>query len=68
MVDSKHNKQALYVYILCFQILNWLSTDGHQLLQKHRCVADNLKALRDQQADFECAYFKAMVRTCLHVS
>ncbi|XP_064611995.1 puratrophin-1-like isoform X2 [Liolophura sinensis] len=44
----------------CGKIISWLCNQGEDILQRHKAVADNLKAVRAQQKDFEKLYFSAM--------
>ncbi|XP_046570770.1 puratrophin-1-like [Haliotis rubra] len=44
----------------CTKLISWTSNDGSQNIQRHSCTADNLKAARIQQKDFEKFYFSAM--------
>ncbi|XP_055890827.1 uncharacterized protein LOC106076280 isoform X3 [Biomphalaria glabrata] len=44
----------------CHKVIEWLSQDGGTILQRHSVTADNLKAVRHQQKDFEKFYFSAM--------
>ena len=46
---------------LCLQVINWLCGEGEEQLNKHGDVADNLKAIRMQQKNFDKFYFTAMV-------
>ncbi|KAH9515625.1 hypothetical protein Btru_011577 [Bulinus truncatus] len=41
-------------------VIEWLSQDGGTILQGHAVTADNLRAARHQQKDFEKFYFSAM--------
>ena len=47
------------------QVLRWLQQDGQSLLERHSHTADNLKAVKGQQKDFEKLYFSAMVSSVL---
>ncbi|KAK3579166.1 hypothetical protein CHS0354_022701 [Potamilus streckersoni] len=44
----------------CSKILSWLHHQGNEHLQHHTVMADNLKAVRSQQKEFEKFYFSAM--------
>ncbi|XP_076470612.1 puratrophin-1-like [Babylonia areolata] len=44
----------------CDKVLTWLQQEGQSLLERHGGSADNLKAARAQQRDFEKLYFSAM--------
>ncbi|XP_071091889.1 puratrophin-1-like isoform X2 [Haliotis cracherodii] len=44
----------------CTKLISWTSNDGSHNIQRHACTADNLKAARIQQKDFEKFYFSAM--------
>ncbi|KAL3860771.1 hypothetical protein ACJMK2_010842 [Sinanodonta woodiana] len=44
----------------CSKILSWLHHQGNEHLQHHTIMADNLKAVRSQQKEFEKFYFSAM--------
>ena len=47
-------------YVL-FQVIDWLVTEGEELLSHHQDVCDNLKGIKAQQKDFDKLYFSAMV-------
>ncbi|XP_035827449.1 uncharacterized protein LOC101857760 [Aplysia californica] len=44
----------------CHKVISWLSEDGGSILQRYQVTADNLRAVRHQQKDFEKFYFSAM--------
>ncbi|KAL4234273.1 Pleckstrin y domain containing [Mactra antiquata] len=44
----------------CTKVISWLHTQGNECLQRHLVMADNLKAVRMQQKDFEKFYYAAM--------
>ncbi|XP_053401471.1 uncharacterized protein LOC123550592 isoform X2 [Mercenaria mercenaria] len=44
----------------CNKVISWLHTQGNECLQRHLVMADNLKAVRVQQKDFEKFYYVAM--------
>ncbi|XP_055955846.1 pleckstrin homology domain-containing family G member 4B isoform X2 [Patella vulgata] len=44
----------------CSKVITWLTTEGNTTLQRHIARADNLKAIRLQQKDFEKFYFSCM--------
>lgn len=44
----------------CDKIVSWLKQEGQSLLDRHSGTADNLKAVRSQQKDFDKLYFSAM--------
>ncbi|XP_060600223.1 pleckstrin homology domain-containing family G member 4B-like isoform X2 [Ruditapes philippinarum] len=44
----------------CNKVISWLHTQGNECLQRHLVMADNLKAVRVQQKDFEKFYYAAM--------
>ena len=50
------------IYFVYFQVIDWLVTEGEELLSHHQDVCDNLKGIKAQQKDFDKLYFSAMVR------
>ena len=52
----------LKIHHFVFQVITWLQSHGGQIAERYSNLADNLKAIRSQQKDFEKFHFSAMVR------
>ncbi|XP_059140665.1 uncharacterized protein LOC131928602 isoform X2 [Physella acuta] len=65
LADSRMNKLHNCLQLReyedeCHKVIDWLSQDGDSILQRHAVTADNLRAVRHQQKEFEKFYYSSM--------